>query len=139
MSAFSLTRATLVEVNDSGTQQTLRLRGMAGESFSDVYRLQPHGFSSVPPAGAEGILLRMGETERMLALGFEGKAIRPKGNAAETSSVYGKKIVIEGEEIEIKGNVRITGDILTSNGKDISDQHTHTGVVPGGSLTGVVA
>lgn len=134
---FTLTRATLVETDDTGTQQRLRLRGLAGEEFTGVYRFQPHGFSSVPPIGAEGVLLRMGETERMLAFGFEAKTLRPKNNAAETSHVYGKKVVIEGDDIEIKGKVRITGTVLEHNAKNIGHDHKHIDSMPGPSLTGV--
>lgn len=135
--SYALTRATLVEVDDTGSQQLLRLKGLHGEEFSKVYRFQPHGFSSVPPAGAEGVLLRMGETERMLALGFEAKTLRPKGNSAETSHIYGKKVVIEAEEIEIKGKVSVTGTELKHNGKSVGDDHRHKDVMPGGGQTGV--
>lgn len=86
--SYALTRATLLEVDDSGTQQMLRLKGLHGEEFSQVYRFQPHGFSSVPPVGSEGVLLRMGETERTLALGFEEKSKRIKGLPAGSGVLY---------------------------------------------------
>lgn len=135
--SYALTRATLVEVDDSGSQQLLRLKGLHGEEFSKVYRFQPHGFSSVPAVGSEGVLLRMGETERMLALGFEAKTLRPKGNSAESTHVYGKKVVIEADEIEIRGKVSVTGPELKHNGKNVGDDHHHKDSMPGSGLTGV--
>lgn len=130
-----ITRAKLVDVDDSGSQQLLTLEGLYGERFTKVYRFQPHGFSSVPAAGAEGVILRMGETERMMAFGFEAKDLRPKGNAAETTHIYGKKVVIEATEIEIKGKVQITGDKLRHNAKNVGDTHIHGGIVKGGDNT----
>jgi phage gp45-like len=130
-----ITRAKLLEVDDSGTQQFLRLKGLAGEEFTQVYRFQPHGFSSVPPVGAEGVVLRMAETERMMAFGFEAKDLRPKNNAGETTHIYGKKVVIEAAEIEIKGKVQITGEKLRHNAKNVGDTHVHGGIVKGGDNT----
>jgi phage baseplate assembly protein V len=42
-----------------------------------------------------------------------------------------------GNGTAITGTLGITGSI-TCNGKDISDSHTHTGVLPGGGTTGPV-
>ena len=38
--------------------------------------------------------------------------------------------------IVIEGNVRINGASLTHNGKNVGSDHNHTGVMPGGALTG---
>ncbi len=112
--SFGLTRATLVEVDDTGTQQLLRLKGMHGEEFTKVYRFQQHGFSSVPPVGSEGVLLRMGETERMLALGFEAKSIRPKGNNVGASVLYGdngETVTLDGNKITIEAPNEVTVNV----------------------------
>jgi phage gp45-like len=84
----TLRRGTVLQTDDSGSQQMLtRLRGLASEQFSGVYRAQPHGLSSHPPAGAEGIFLALGgRSDRLLALGFEHKDYRHK-NLREGESV----------------------------------------------------
>jgi phage baseplate assembly protein V len=75
-----LRRATVTEVDDSGTQQILRkMRGLASERPEDVYRPQAHGFSSHPPTGSEGLFLSLGgRSDRLVGLGFEHKDKRPK-------------------------------------------------------------
>jgi phage gp45-like len=69
--APTITRAKLTAVDDSGEHQLLDFEGYAGESFTKVARAQPHGDSSNPPAGSIGHILRMGSSDRLLALGFE--------------------------------------------------------------------
>jgi phage gp45-like len=98
-----LTRATLVEADDAGTQQVARLRGMRGEDFTKVYRAQPHGLSSNPPVGSEGLLLRMAESERVLAIGFEAKDSRPRNVPSGGTVLYdaqGNVIKLLGSSVE---------------------------------------
>src|SRR5438105_4752594 len=102
----SLRRATVVETDDSGTQQFLkRLRGLASERPEDVYRPQPHGFTSHAPVGSEGILAALGgRSDRMLALGFEHKDKRPKNLPEGGVALYdadGKIIKVVKDEILI--------------------------------------
>ncbi|WP_316224642.1 MULTISPECIES: phage baseplate assembly protein [unclassified Bradyrhizobium] len=83
----SLRRATVQKIDDSGTQQILKkMTGLKTEIFEDVYRPQPHGFSSHPPSGSEGLYLALGgRSDRLLGLGFEHKDFRyrnlPEGQA----------------------------------------------------------
>jgi phage gp45-like len=88
-----LRRATVLQTDDSGTQQILKkLRGLASERPENVYRPQPHGLSSVPPEGAEGLLLSLGgRGDRMLALGFEHKDYRPRNLPAGNATLYDDK------------------------------------------------
>lgn len=76
----TLRRATVQKIDDSGTQQFLKnMTGLKSETFEDVYRAQPHGISSHPPAGSEGLYLALGgRSDRLVALGFEHKDKRPK-------------------------------------------------------------
>lgn len=67
----TITRGTIVSVDDSGPWQKVEVRGFAGEEFSEVLRAQSHGFSSNPPVGATGTFLRHGSSDRLTALGFE--------------------------------------------------------------------
>lgn len=79
MTAWTISRATIEAVDDAGTQQLVRARGLRAETFTEVHRVQPHGLSAVPPVGSEGTFLRLGASERVLALGFENKQHRPRG------------------------------------------------------------
>lgn len=67
----TVTRGTIVSVDDSGPQQKITVRGFSGEEFTDVVRAQSHGLASNPPPGAVGTFLRHGSSDRLTALGFE--------------------------------------------------------------------
>lgn len=73
----SITRGTIVSVDDSGDWQKTKVRGFKGEEFSEVLRAQSHGVSSNPPEGSVGNFMRLGSSDRLFALGFETKG-RPK-------------------------------------------------------------
>lgn len=83
----TITRGTLVSVDDSGDGQKVTVKGFAGEQFSEVLRAQTHGFSSNPPADAAGHFLRLGSSDRLVALGFETPD-RPRDLPPGTSSFY---------------------------------------------------
>jgi phage gp45-like len=85
--ATQITRGRLVSTDDSGEHQRLTFTGYAGEKLSDVVRAQPHGFTSHPPADAVGYMLRMGESDRVLALGFETPN-RPRSVPPGTAALY---------------------------------------------------
>ena len=75
--APTITRFKVISTDDSGDSQTISAEGYSGETFTKVYRAQPHGSSSHPPVGAVGHGLRMGSSDRLLMLGFETPG-RPK-------------------------------------------------------------
>jgi len=105
--AGMLRRVSVVEVDDTGSQQRIRATGLSGEEFRNVVRLQPHGFSSVPPVGAEGVILTMGgRSDRAHFLGLEHKDRRPTGRKAEEGVLYGpddQEIYISKDGITISG------------------------------------
>jgi phage baseplate assembly protein V len=86
----SIRRASVVEIDDSGTQQFLKKgKGLKSEQFEQVYRPQPFGMTSNPPAGSEGLLLAMGgRSDRLLGLGFEHKDYRPKDTEIGGTIIY---------------------------------------------------
>lgn len=86
----SLRRATVLKTDDSGSQQILKqMTGLKTETFEDVYRPQPHGFSSHAPKDAEGVYLALGgRSDRLLALGFEHKDHRPKNTPEGGTIIY---------------------------------------------------
>jgi phage baseplate assembly protein V len=152
-----LRRATLVEVDDSGTQQKMRLKGVSGEELREVVRIQPYGFTSHPPAGSEGLLMNLGgRSDRAVVIGVEHPQSRPKGLGAGSQAIYdqhgnivslvqGKanfkhttEIVLEagGTTLTINAaGVTITGARVEHDGKNIGKTHTHSGIVRGGANT----
>jgi phage gp45-like len=53
-------RARIVEVDDSKSQQKLKIRGLKNEKPEEIWRTQDFGFSSVPPKDSDGIIDQMG-------------------------------------------------------------------------------
>jgi phage gp45-like len=86
----SLRRATVKKTDDSGSQQMLKkVTGLKSETFEDMYRPQPHGFSSHAPENSEGVFLALGgRSDRLLALGFEHKKYRPKDTPEGGTVLY---------------------------------------------------
>jgi phage gp45-like len=75
-----LALSELVSVDDSGPQQKVSHFALAGESHTDVYRPQFHGFSSNPPAGSTGVVVSLGgERSRSVLVGAEHDKYRPVG------------------------------------------------------------
>lgn len=71
--------AELLEVDDSGKQQTVTHHGLAGEKHSEVYRPQPFGSTSVPPKGSTGVVGSLGgERNRSVFFAGEHDDYRPK-------------------------------------------------------------
>lgn len=50
--------------------------------------------------------------------------------------VTGDGLSVTGTTIALDGATKVTGAELSHNGHDVGDRHKHTGVAPGGSLTG---
>lgn len=88
--ASSITRGKIRAVTDSARGQTLDVEGFTGERFSKVLRGQPHGFSSHPPVDAIGHFMRLGSSDRLVALGFESGA-RPVNSPPGTAVLYDDK------------------------------------------------
>lgn len=114
--ASTLTRGSLSAVDDAGATQFITVKGFRDETFAQVRRAQPHGFSSNPPLGAVGDFIRLGSSDRLVALGFE-TADRPKSLPAGASVLYdssGNLIFAKaGEGVRIKavaGGVMVEAD-----------------------------
>lgn len=83
----TITRAALVAADDSGEWQRIEVTGFKGEKFSEVLRAQSHGLSSHPPVGAVGNFLRLGSSDRLVALGFETPG-RPRDLPSGATALY---------------------------------------------------
>lgn len=101
-------RAILTLVNDALQRQNLQLKVLAGETHDDVERFQNYGHTSVPPAGAEAIVLGVGGNRSgLVAVVVDHKGSRPHDGEPGDSMLYH----FEGH------NIRLTKDgkaILTA-------------------------
>lgn len=152
-------RVTLIETDDTGPQQTMRVRGFAGEELKDVVRIQPYGFTSHPPAGSEGLLLALGgRSDRAMVIGVEHPKSRPGSLGPGSQAIYDQngnivsivqgnirikhasQIVLEGGGTKVTigaDGVLIEGVAVRHNALNIGDSHTHSGIMPGAANTAV--
>lgn len=85
--AYQIVRVELVSAREEGGQQLVDARGLAGEQFKRLLRIEPHGFASVPLAGAQGIGVSFGgRRDQTVLLGIEGA--RPAGLGAGDVALY---------------------------------------------------
>lgn len=95
-------------VKDSLGRQNLQVQSLADENNDDVERFQNYGFSSVPPAGSEAIVVAVGGRRGgMVAIAVEDKGSRPRGGKEGDVILYHQ----EGHIIRLKENgvIEITG------------------------------
>lgn len=85
--ASSASRGRIKSVDDSGDSQSVTVDGFAGETFTKVLRAQPHGYSSNPPEGSVGYFLRLGSSDRLVALGYETRG-RPRDLPSGVPALY---------------------------------------------------
>lgn len=156
-------RGLLDETDDKGDQQFIKMLGPAGETLSEVHRVQPFGFHSNAPKGSHGVGLQFGggaDGGRTLnmALGFEHKQYRPKNRDVGSTAIYDQhgsiislveneiRMVHAKKQTSVVGGVtlehtpegvKITGGKVTHNGKNIGSDHTHNGGSVGGGSTDV--
>ena len=115
------------------------------------------------------LLCSGGSREQAVAVAVDDRRYRPRDLAPGEVALYtdegdrivlkrgrvvevtaGARIRVDAPEAEFTGSVRINGTLavqgditfagaVTANGKRIDDTHTHTGVQPGGGVSGVPA
>lgn len=108
-------RVLIKKVTDTGTEQYVDVHGRDGEQFTDVLRIQPHGFSSSPPANAHAIAVPLGgNCDLLVLLGGEDPSTRQKNLSAGDTIIYnattGTTIHLQGDKIAINslGDIAIT-------------------------------
>lgn len=121
--APTLTRARLVSLDDSGPHQKATFTGHKNERFSDVLRMQAHGFASNPPPGSYGYLLRMGSSDRAFVIGMENDG-RVKNLPPGASALYdanGNVVSIVQQNIRIASatEVRIVAPKIVLESGDV--------------------
>jgi phage gp45-like len=146
---------------ESGGQQFVSGRGMKGDAFTRVHRVEPHGFMSNPPAGSKGVVLSP-HPDQSYVLGLEHPSHRPAGLPPGASALYdangniikvvmGDGVVIDASGASIilrKGGNSYTLDAsghhfagggMWHDGVRIDKTHVHSGVVPGTGNSGAPA
>ncbi|CAI0743081.1 phage baseplate assembly protein V [Serratia ficaria] len=101
-------RAVVRIVTDSLGRQNLQVQTLANETNDSVERFQNYGMSSVPPPGAEAIVVAVGgRRSGMVAIAVEDKKSRPRGLDPGDVCVYHS----EGHTIFLKkdGVIEIRG------------------------------
>lgn len=91
-----------------GQRIMLQMTGMSNETLSGVELLHPFGYSALPPAGADLVMLQvLGQRGHIVALGGDalGGAIADLGpGECGLSAVPGTQIVMHTDRIEITAN-----------------------------------
>lgn len=86
-------------------QQFLNGRAAYNDGFTEIRRLQPHGFYSSPPKGSQGLLLYPnGNPDEAYLLGVEHHEHQPTGIPAGGTALYdanGNIIKIVGSQVDM--------------------------------------
>lgn len=138
-----ISRAVLAAVNDAGGIQLVQVKLLDGEVCDGVERLQNYGFTSVPKAGAEGLMACVsGDRDHGIIVAMDDRRYRLKGLAAGEVALYddlGHKVHLTRSGIVVDGGGHIVSIVNTPDlvVDDISvKHHIHGGVQAGGSSTG---
>ena len=100
-----LRRVEVVEVDDTGPQQLVIVKGLAGEIMRLPYRAQYFGASGNPPPGSDGLALLIGgRPDQAVLIGIEHQDHRPRNIGVGEKVLYnahGDIIKIFKEQIEV--------------------------------------
>lgn len=97
--ATLISRAVLSAVNSAPGCQTLQVTILADEPQTDVEHIEPYGFTSNPPAGAEGIILNVaGQRGACVGLNFGNRGFRVLGLKSGEVCIF----TDEGDKITLK-------------------------------------
>lgn len=128
-----IARAVVNTVADDKKLQILQVDVLADETKDDVERFQNFGFTSVPKAGAEAIVVFVGGTrDHGVVLAVDDRQYRLRSLESGEVAMYdatGSKIVMKKngdiEVIPSSGKVKLTGDLAVSG--DVNCDGTVTG------------
>lgn len=82
-------RAAIGTLNVTGKLQTLQVKSTADDVDDAVELFEQYGFTSGPPAGSEGLVLRVGgERAHSVAIAFGNRSTRPAGIEQGEVAVY---------------------------------------------------
>lgn len=151
-----VTRAVVKRADDSKQVQELQVEYLGDVVRDEVERFQNYGFTSVPKAGAEAVVV--GLSDKQIALGVEDRRWRVKDLGDGEVCVYdhtGSTFIFKANGdaelapssgvVKITGSLQLTGNItadgtitggdVVGGGKDLkTHSHSFTDVTPGGSV-----
>lgn len=136
-------------VVERGGQQFVSGRGTMADGWTEIHRIEPHGFASHPIKGGKALLLPMPRNPDMaFVLGGENPANRPSGLPAGSTALYdasGNIIKLMGPDVvmdfasntitltggtwnikgdlNVDGNITATGSIIDTTGN--TNHHSH--------------
>ncbi len=162
-----VSRAVVSLVNDSLKLQGVQIQVLAGETLDNVERFQEYGFTSVPLAGAEAVLLCVGGfRDHPLIVAIDDRRYRKKGLVAGEVALYtdegdvilfkrgrtieitaGTKVKVTAPDVEVIAatKVTVTSPLVTMSGElQVAGKITGTGgmAISGGAgaqVTGNIA
>ena len=107
------TRGELIEIDDSGKIQLVRVHGHYGEQIAKAHRVQSFGMSAVPPKGAHGLIQAVGgRRDQAVLVGLEHPDHRPVNTGAGETIIYNA----HGDAVSIvKRNIRVVSPRIDLN------------------------
>lgn len=109
---LAIGRAVVNAVDDSGKRQYMQITALAGEDKAEVERLQNYGFTSVPEAGAQAVMVCVGgNRDHPLVVAADDPRYRKSGLQPGEVAVYSRW----GDYIHFKrgGGIELYTDTLT--------------------------
>ena len=148
-------RAALFEfdgrIKEERGQQFLSGRGLYNDGYTEVRRIEPHGFYSSPPAKSQGLLIAPnGDMDEAYLIGVDHPGKRPSGLPPGSSALYDAngniiKLVGDGLVVDMQANAitvtsgawTITAPTLTINGNvQVNGNLSATGSITDGDGDG---
>lgn len=133
-----VSRAILSVVNDAGGLQVVQVKLLADEVRDGVERMQDYGYTSVPLAGAEGVMVCVsGNRDHGIVVAMDDRRYRIKGLQPGEVAVYtdedkqahkhriilgrGGKIDVQGKNVTVTASetARIEGDVVQVHAKSL--------------------
>lgn len=126
--------SAITRVDDSGPMQVVQLAGGEGRDAEDVPVIGLYGFASHPPQHARAFTIAMnGDPSQQVVVGTVDTDTRKKDLPEGAVCLYHKdgetyvilddgrecrinaaRVIIEADEVEIKGKLKVSGDIETN-------------------------
>lgn len=139
-------KALVKAIVDSEDLQLMKL-SLNGETHSEVERIQPYGLTSIPPEGAQAVVLFLGgNRDNPVVIAADDGRVRVKVEPGEVAmySEHGNRIVLKadgsievtpasGQRFKVNGIIEAT-DVWAGSGtysKLLSHTHPETGSVTG--------
>lgn len=116
-------RCVLTALSDAGGLQHAQVRALADDDHDDVERFQQYGFTSVPKAGAEGLVVSVGgNTDHGIIVAVDDRRYRLKALQSGEVALY--------DDQGLKVHLTRNGIVIDGAGKDIQFVNAPTVRIP---------